>query len=403
MALSGIAGASCSGDGSDSGEHECTPVRTPVEFAFGQLSLGTFRWVCVGEGDPTCGSGGFPAAVAVGSRFNLTFTEDADLPNEIGANFLEPVSDVVVPDGTGFRVERSGVVTMVALSSNAAVDFVDLELRSVSRITLSRLPDPPGTDEWGCEVAAPAPAEGDSADTYVGEGATVQAMPYADSTRLAGSLQYEWESLTPEVLTVTPYAGREARLDGKTVGTARIAIRAGDHEEIVEVTVEEAPPSADSGGETGDVDTGGTDDTGTGGTGGECVPPPDVEVGTVCGFYADGVNFCQHGGALPPECVAVEGATCQEQFDDAEDTGPECVAATEALYLCYLEGGCPALEAGCEAEAALVDELCPDGGTGSTGDAGETGDTGDSGGDTDGGSDSGGTDGASGTTTGGAR
>ena len=397
MALAGAVGASCNGDSGDPSEHVCTPVTEPIEFTFGQLRLGSFRWVCVGEGDPTCGNGGFPAAVAVGGRFNLTFTEDGDLPNEIGSVVVQPVSDAIVPDGTGLRAERSGVVTMVALSNDAAVDFIDLELRSVSRITLSRLPDPLGPDEYGCEVAQPGPAEGDPADTYVGEGATVQAMPYADSTRLAGSLQFEWESLTPEVLTVTPYAGREARLDGKQVGRAEIMIRAGGHEEIVEVMVTEAPPDPDTGTDDGGTgDTGGSDDTGTGGTGEECPPAIDNEVDDICMFYADTVNLCEHDGMLSPECYAFEASVCQLQLDEAEMTGPECYAATEALYICYLALACREVEEPCAAEVAEVEAACPADGTG-TGDSGgsDGGDTGDTGG-----SDTGGSGGQVGTTGG---
>ena len=256
----------------------------------GELELGRFRWECIGEADPTCGTGNFPLAIAVTGQFRLEFSPSSDLPSGLGLINLSPVGDRLGPPDNApvttdiFEAKSSGIVTVVATTETQAVDFTDLDLREVDRLTVSRALPPPTPNEWGCTPGDPPPGEGASADTFVGEGARVQAMPYSGDTRLAGNLVYEWESLSPELLSVDPLGGREARLDGLSEGVAQLAVRAGGHEEIVEIVIE-----AEFVGSTGDesgAESGSGSGSGSGmgtGTGAGTDTEGDTEGGTTGG------------------------------------------------------------------------------------------------------------------------
>lgn len=258
LAISMVGG--CDDTWGDDDAHTCVPAPSPVEDADGALALGRFRWACVNSGDPTCGSGNFPYAVAMGARFNLDFSTDSDVPDSVGDPELSAIGNALVRTGAAFSAPVPGVATVVAVSDEAAIDFIELEVQPVTLLTLSRTLPPPPTDEWGCTSREPPPTEGGRPDLEVGESANVQAMPYAGSTRLGGSLEYSWESLTPQIVGVSSGAGRFARLDGLTEGVGRVVVRGGDHEETFEIRVDAPPP-------TSEPETGSDDETGAGGDG----------------------------------------------------------------------------------------------------------------------------------------
>ncbi len=283
----------CDGWSVDGIANECTRPPTPVERESGELGLGNFRWQCRGKGDPTCGSGEFPDAVAVGSSFNLTFSRGSRLPDEVSVLGIEPVGDSHVTKGLGYTVERAGRVTMVAMSHDAAVDFLELQLDAVDRISVSHLQEFAAPSDNLCNDAPlPSPHEGRRLEIFVGEPAEVQALPYSErGSRLGGNLEYEWESLTPDLVAVVPHAGRHAQLEPLAEGMAQVAVRAGGHEEVVEFEIEIAPersgsesgvepnhegprrnlPDDDTGTSegTGGDDTSGDDSTGGDDTGGD--------------------------------------------------------------------------------------------------------------------------------------
>ncbi len=264
LALAMVTAGGCDDSWSDDSgdEHQCVPVSNPVESAAGALSQGRFKWICVNSGDPTCGSRSFPNAVAAGARFNLDFSTNTSLPAGVGDPRLSAIGDALVDSGSGFSAPVPGVATVVAVSEEAAIDFIEVEVLSVTRLTLSRTLPEPTADEWGCTPGDPRPSEGERPDLFLGENFAVQVMPYAGSTRLSGSLEYTWESLTPEILFVSETGGRVARIDGLSEGVGRLVVRGGGHEETFEVRVDAVPIEDPP--ETGDGSTGG-DDGSTGG------------------------------------------------------------------------------------------------------------------------------------------
>lgn len=277
-------------DGDD--EHECATPSSPIERASGALSNGRFEWICLEGSDPTCGSRVFPLAVAAGARFSLDFRTSSELPAGVGDPMLSAVgASLVGGDGTGFSAPLPGVATVVAVSEEAAIDFIEVEVLSVTRLSLSRTLPPPEPNEWGCTPGAPSPAEGERADLVVGDSFTVQVMPYAGSTRLGGGLDYTWESLTPDVLVVSNPGGRVARIDGLSEGIGQLVVRGGGHEEVFDVRVDAAPipdetESAGTDGSTGGEDgsTGGEgESTGDGGTTGGADGTTGDEEGTTGG------------------------------------------------------------------------------------------------------------------------
>lgn len=226
----------------------CTGGPEPiVEETSGELGLGTFRWNCLTSADPTCGTGVFPALVARDGYFGLEFFPSDDLPSEIVFDSIQPVSPSRVTAATAFQGTGEGTISFVAWSRRSVIDFVTVSIVSVDRLTLSlQQESPPGESSCGflycVDIPGPPPDEGGDVALFAGGVADVQAMPYSIGTRLAGALSYEWESLSPDLLVVEPGRDRDARLTALSEGLARLAIRAGGHEEIVEVFIADLPP-----------------------------------------------------------------------------------------------------------------------------------------------------------------
>ena len=201
-----------------------------VEESTGALGQGTFRWQCVGDSDPTCGTGVFPRMVAVGARFDLEFFPDSDLPEQIFAFELGSVSPRRIDaQGDGFVVRSEGEASILATGDGYGVDYIVLDARPVDRIVLRRMGDDDATGTGGPLA-------------QVGVITRVEAVAYSANDLLAGALDYEWDNLTPDVIDVIAPSGNQVQLFGVREGTARLALRAGDHAEIIEVTVTEAPP-----------------------------------------------------------------------------------------------------------------------------------------------------------------
>lgn len=263
-----------------------TDLAPPVQETTGLLGNGVFRWVCVTYADSTCGTGVFPTTVALNAGFDLEFTAGSDLPNDLGPFTIEPVSPARLGRvNASLEGQLAGDVAVVALASGYGIDYVPLSFRPIDDVLLGET-DSDSSEPCDVDVNSDGVCDGtggvvsDPEVTLVlGELANLRARAFGDGADLAGAIDYNFESLTPEIAVLTSAVGRRAQLDVLAMGTARISVRAGDYVEVFEYEVQEPPPEPGSTGaeaESGGSDTGigsgsGLDtDTGTGtGTGSE--------------------------------------------------------------------------------------------------------------------------------------
>lgn len=259
-----------------------TEPAPPVQETTGLLGNGVFRWDCVSAADPTCGTGVFPLAVALGSRFDLVFVGDGDLPDELGSIVLEAVSPTRLPYATGgFEASLAGDVSVVAFGSGYVVDYVTLDVRPVDDFLLGEPEEEVDPDETCEDLDSDDVCDGTGGvesdppvSLVVGEVTTVRVRPFGGGADLAGALDYTWESLAPEVVSVASWTGqRSARLTVLGLGVARISVSAGGYAEVFEIEVQDAPPepgtSTEGDTEGATSDTGTSDDSGTSGSGSE--------------------------------------------------------------------------------------------------------------------------------------
>ncbi len=244
-------------------------LEPPVQETSGLLGHGVFRWLCVGDADPICGSGTFPTLVALNAQFQLGFTPDTDLPRELDFFSLDSVSPLRLSEtNETFETLRVGDVSVVALADGLAVDYVQLTVRPVDDLELgipeSSLPCDDDYDQDGvCDGSGGVVV--DPPVTLVrGEVIDVRARASGGREALAGALSYEWESLAPGVVEVLDAQGRGARLFVVGMGMARISVTAGGYTEVFEYEVQEPSPEEGSSGTEGESDGSGTE-AGSGG------------------------------------------------------------------------------------------------------------------------------------------
>lgn len=271
-----------------------------VEETTGELGHGAFRWDCLDDSDSACGTGTFPRMVALGSRFELSFTPEASVPDEIDVFSIEAVSPSRLGLETGQWVAlRAGEVSVAVLADAYALDYVDLRIVPVDELLVGEHePLDPGPcpdvdadevcDGTG-EVVTDAPVS-----LVVGEVTELRARALGEGSDLAGALPYEWESLTPELLEVRSSSGRSAWLSVLGKGTVRLRVRVGDYEEEFTYPVRDAAPEdTDTDGESeseGDTESssesGSGSDTGSGSESGTTDDPStggDTEGATTTG------------------------------------------------------------------------------------------------------------------------
>lgn len=250
----------------------------PVEETTGLLGNGAFRWVCVTDSDPTCGTGVFPATVALNAPFDLEFIGSRDLPEDLGPVTLEAVSPTrLARVSAALQGLLAGDVSVVALGDGYGIDYVPLTFRPIDDLMLGE-PDY-GSEPEPCDADADLDGVCDGTGGVVsdpevtlelGETTELRARAFGEGADLAGSIDYAFESLTPEVVTVTSVFGRRGRISVHALGTARFSVRAGGYAEVFEYAVQEPAPEPGStgegeseGSETG-LGSGSGADTGTG-------------------------------------------------------------------------------------------------------------------------------------------
>ena len=219
--------------------------------SLGQLGEGYFTYGCVDEGDAVCNitdavntaqvdielglDGQIPAAVAVGSRFDLSYwgdvsTDDGELL------FVEviPASPTHIRQGGGFVIDDAGTFAFLAHSPKGVVaDFTHVTAVEPSRLDL-----------WVDEQKMA------SLQMDEGRHSHIAVVPNDDTNvALAGALPYIWTSSNEDVLRIdevetvgTPSAGvehndDEVRIVAMAAGNATLTVSAGNLTKAIEITI----------------------------------------------------------------------------------------------------------------------------------------------------------------------
>jgi hypothetical protein len=198
----------------------------------GELSNGSFAYVCTTSTDVHCQDSIFPSnllpnAVAVGGQFNITYTGETP-KTEDGVEFqvrVVPVSPTMVESvgGSGFRVVSPGEAAFLGRGANGVVaDFIHVHAAVVDRIGMVSS----GQDVTSVEV-----------DTTFDVSVTANPLDENGQT-LGGGLDYSWTSTDDAVASVSSSGlDNHATITGKTAGTAVISVTSGDAAATVAVTV----------------------------------------------------------------------------------------------------------------------------------------------------------------------
>lgn len=204
----------------------------------GALNRGRFSYQCLDSTDTGCdrNSGQLPAAIAVGSRFRVTFAPESGPL----CNVVSPVTSLLESTAEGFFVRAPGSFALVATNVRGeAVDFIqqaaseirELRFRRDSDVVLARL------------------------TLSVGDTAIINAEPFdARGTRLAGALPYTWQVSGTGALTLEPSTiANRMRVVARSVGALSLVASVGDHGFTlpVDIVAGTAPPlpSLDGGSE----------------------------------------------------------------------------------------------------------------------------------------------------------
>ena len=198
----------------------------------GELSNGSFAYVCTTNTDVTCQSSFSPTlipnAVAVGGQFNIEYSGETPKTDD-GIEFqvrVVPASPSMVESvsGSGFRIVSPGEVAFLGRGANGVVaDFVHVHAAVVDRIGIVSA----GQDVSTVEVDA-------SVDV------SITANPIdEDGQTLGGGLNYAWASTDDTIASVSSSGlDNHATITGNAAGTAVISVTAGDKSSTVAVTVE---------------------------------------------------------------------------------------------------------------------------------------------------------------------
>ena len=195
----------------------------------GELGVGTFRYVCLDEGDAACA---FPGAtptwpsqgIATGAEFGLSFLQN-DAAKPSGVIFPASPARVAVTE-LGFRGLEPGQVAMLVRTSegNGILDFRHLGFVAPRKLT----------------VGSPTEATG-SEPLQLGFGAerVVEVFPVdGENQKLSGSLVYAWTTDAPNVVALKqPSRFRKATIAVREAGTAHLQISAQGVAEVLTLTV----------------------------------------------------------------------------------------------------------------------------------------------------------------------
>lgn len=194
----------------------------------GALGRGLFRYECVEDTDTVCDgffdADAFPAAMAVGGRFSMSYRPDGSEP----LPRLEPAaSSVLAANGTVLTFLRPGTSAVLAMLDGEVFDYVQLEAQPVAEIRITDT----GYDALGL-------AEIEIDDT---EGVMLRAIPQDLHGRaLGGAMEYDWSIDDPSVAQVVSLSTlRIAEIEPLAPGSTTLRVSVGGYEEVLPLVVPE--------------------------------------------------------------------------------------------------------------------------------------------------------------------
>jgi hypothetical protein len=198
----------------------------------GNLGKGGFSYQCLnGAADFACGSANkttpttFPAAVAEGSYFGITF-QPSDTAAAGNPSLRSVSDDYLTSDTPGeFLAKKPGRSAIVARSSTDG-RFVDYTLVTVAPISTLRM-------------MRQGEFVDDKLSMRVGDAFDFRALPMnVRGDGLAGMVPYDWKSTDSEVLKLDG-ANPSATINGRAIraGTSTLTANVGSHTISIDITV----------------------------------------------------------------------------------------------------------------------------------------------------------------------
>lgn len=256
LALGGLAAVGCTGIG--------TPTGTR-----GELGNGVFSYSCDGPADPMCDDGGqshaMPKAVAVGSRFSVTFTPVGE---GVGSATVEPASKELLVEtetlGSSFKALKPGVAALLARRGDTVVDLVHVRISAVEAVHFDL------ADEGGDAMQIDSITQ---LSVVAGGSAVVRAVSTNDSGEaLAGALSCKWTTADDGLLSIASGDSGDDRIqiDALGSGSTSLHVDLGDlgADLPIEIGLGTGGGGGGTGGSGGGAAGGSTGGGGTGGAGG---------------------------------------------------------------------------------------------------------------------------------------
>jgi hypothetical protein len=219
----------------------------------GELGKGGFVYRCDSDSDAACDDGAethpMPGAVALGSRFSVTFSPRAGE----GSALVEPASKDFLTTtqsfGSSFKALKPGTVALLARRGDRIVDLIHIQIAPVEHIQVDTGP-----------VVRPSSLDVTSLTLSPGDTAELRAIPAGNAGEaLAGSLSSTWSVADESVASISSLAtDNHIVIHGKSAGATTALIEMAEVKAEVRITV--------TGGAGGDGGAGGAG--GSGGAGG---------------------------------------------------------------------------------------------------------------------------------------
>ena len=244
----------------------CPEEQPDTASARGDLGRGHFVYECVGDSDVQCSSedDDFPQAVAVGSRFGLRFAVSSGAQPSV----ISGAPSFAKPTSGAFLVAQAGDFAMLAVNGNREV--VDLKHLHGSTIADLRVQSADSLPSTVLRLQA-------------GEERELQVIPVDDlGARLAGALEYEWESSDEDVAKVDTLA-RLSRIRVRVLraGTAQLSVSSGALATSLTLEVRTSPDASDAGApDQRDADPPAEDASSETGEDDAALPDADMDGGT---------------------------------------------------------------------------------------------------------------------------
>jgi hypothetical protein len=175
----------------------------------GDLGVGNFVYQCVGVTDTACTGDAavLPQALAVGSRFNMTFAVRSGASPLV----ISPATDIVRREDGAFMVLQSGVFPLLAVTgSNEVVDIKHLQAAAIAEVRVQKPKELP--------VASLTLSPGDAV--------TLSAVPFdVRGVQLGGGLVYGWRSSDDARLSIETLPQLNAvRVRARAAGRATLMV-----------------------------------------------------------------------------------------------------------------------------------------------------------------------------------